>query len=63
MSADVVEVWDEERLKNRIRLCEEQVSLQDARLRNASRERVFWSCELKAAKDLLCGSKQLTLKI
>lgn len=51
-------VWDEAKLKNRIRLCEEQIALQDCRIKQASKERVFWCGNLKQAKDELFGLKQ-----
>lgn len=54
-------VWDEDKLKQCIRLCEEQIALQDSRIKMASKERVFWSAELKHAKDSLFGVKQLEL--
>lgn len=51
-------VWDEGKLKQRIKLCEEQVAVCEARIKVASKECQFWRGNLKMAKDELLGLKQ-----
>jgi len=52
-----------QRLANRIKNCKDQIDVQMMRIRNASKERIFWMNELQAAEAEFHGYTQGQLNL